>query len=897
FAKEQKAISISEFFEKNKHLLGFDNPTKSLLMAVKEACDNSLDACQEAGILPDVIVKIKNVKEDIYEVSVQDNGPGIVKEQLPRVFGKLLYGSKFHRLFQSLTADEPVLVLNEGKAALTAIGPLVDSYIGTEGVREISDREIFVPAFDPKSKRYTIKKVSHVIRHKRENEILRIKLATNREIKVTGCHSLFTLDTNTLNVQETEARKLRQGDYIIVPRQIPALGEIREVNVLDYLSSDNIKNKWLYVYGFDRAFLQDLFFRAEVIHKKTDKSRRFYRIGAKDGEVDILDDSMKQYVKMGFLPLHLVLRLGLKDAAKGCVIRSYKHGKKYEFPVDVELSPSFMRFLGLYVAEGHTDRRQIGFTFGKHEMHLVDEIVHFSALLGLNFTVEQRDRSVRVKIFGEILSKLMGEWCGKGAKAKRVPEFVFRSAPELRKAFIRGYIEGDGHVREDIIYMTTASRQLANEVLYLLLTLGLVASVQKKEFRGLGKTPSTCFVVHFQRGRRARAYERIPLSLIDSTSAGTVAPQITRLMQVIGVEKADIAKKYWSILDHSKADVLYSLSELKGMSQGRITKTHINRLAELGFIQEQGGLYVLLPAAKEFIRRVSKLIEFTSSDLCLLPVKEIEILNGGYEYVYDLSVPGYENFVGGWGGIACHNSRGQQGIGISSVTLYSQLTTGEPTKVWSKIESQKKTHYIELHLNTVTNEPDIMKQEDVDKDLLGEHGVKVVMTLHGRYRKTVEDYLKQTSVSNPFAKILYTAPDGTKTTYPRSVNELPKPPKTMKPHPYGMEFGVLQRLLQNTSSRTLLSFLTNEFSSVGMQSAKEICKIAKVQADTKPSDLDRAAIEKIIKAMQSVKIQRPPLDCLSPIGASEMERSLKKEYPNAEFVTAITREPSVYRGF
>ena len=242
-------------------------------------------------------------------------------------------------------------------------------------------------------------------------------------------------------------------------------------------------------------------------------------------------------------------------------------------------------------------------------------------------------------------------------------------------------------------------------------------------------------------------------------------------------------------------------------------------------------------------------------------------------------------------------SRGQQGIGISSVTLYSQLTTGEPTKIWSKVESQKKTHYLELHLNTVTNEPDVLKQEDLEKGVVGEHGVKVVMTLHGRYRRTVEDYLKQTSISNPFAKILYTAPDGTKTTYPRSVGELPKPPKTMKPHPYGMEFGVLQRILQNSSSRTLLSFLTNEFSSVGMQSAKEIVKISKIPADTKPAGIDRAGIERLIKAMQSVKIQRPPLDCLSPIGAGELEKSLKKEFPDAEFVTSITREPDVYSGF
>ena len=241
--------------------------------------------------------------------------------------------------------------------------------------------------------------------------------------------------------------------------------------------------------------------------------------------------------------------------------------------------------------------------------------------------------------------------------------------------------------------------------------------------------------------------------------------------------------------------------------------------------------------------------------------------------------------------------RGQQGIGISSVTLYSQLTTGEPTKVWSKIESQKKTFYLELHLNTMKNEPEIVKQEEVDAPGMSGSGIKVVMILHGRYRKTVEDYLKQTSVSNPYAKITFTAPDGTKKIFPRSLNELPKPPKQMKPHPYGVEFGILKRMLSNTSSRSIVSFFTNEFSSVGAQTAKEICKVAKIPEDKKPSELVGIDLERILKALQTVKVQRPPLDCLSPIGASELEKSLKKEYPNAEFTATITREPSVYRGF
>ncbi|QDV75630.1 DNA topoisomerase VI subunit B [Botrimarina mediterranea] len=100
-AASQKEISVSEFFSKNRHLLGFDNPRKALLTTVKEAVDNSLDACEEAGILPEIWVHIEPTSAGKYKVGVQDNGPGILKKQIPLIFGKLLYGSKFHRLRQS----------------------------------------------------------------------------------------------------------------------------------------------------------------------------------------------------------------------------------------------------------------------------------------------------------------------------------------------------------------------------------------------------------------------------------------------------------------------------------------------------------------------------------------------------------------------------------------------------------------------------------------------------------------------------------------------------------------------------------------------------------------------------------------------------------------------------
>ncbi len=128
-SSQQREISVSEFFSKNRHLLGFDNPRKALLTAVKEAVDNALDACEEAGILPDIRIELLQRSETRFKVTVRDNGPGIVRKQIENVFGRLLYGSKFHRLKMSrgqqgigisaagmyglMTTGQPVLIISK----------------------------------------------------------------------------------------------------------------------------------------------------------------------------------------------------------------------------------------------------------------------------------------------------------------------------------------------------------------------------------------------------------------------------------------------------------------------------------------------------------------------------------------------------------------------------------------------------------------------------------------------------------------------------------------------------------------------------------------------------------------------------------------------------------------
>ncbi|MCK4521165.1 MAG: ATP-binding protein, partial [Nanoarchaeota archaeon] len=100
-AKKQRDISVAAFFEKNRHLLGFDNKRKALLTVIKEAVDNSVDACEEADVLPEISIELIDLGNDRFRVIVEDNGPGIIKKQIPPVFARLLYGSKFHKLSQT----------------------------------------------------------------------------------------------------------------------------------------------------------------------------------------------------------------------------------------------------------------------------------------------------------------------------------------------------------------------------------------------------------------------------------------------------------------------------------------------------------------------------------------------------------------------------------------------------------------------------------------------------------------------------------------------------------------------------------------------------------------------------------------------------------------------------
>ncbi|MFZ3076926.1 MAG: DNA topoisomerase VI subunit B [Candidatus Aenigmatarchaeota archaeon] len=242
-------------------------------------------------------------------------------------------------------------------------------------------------------------------------------------------------------------------------------------------------------------------------------------------------------------------------------------------------------------------------------------------------------------------------------------------------------------------------------------------------------------------------------------------------------------------------------------------------------------------------------------------------------------------------------SRGQQGIGISSAVLYSQLTSGKPAIIYSRTSDKKPVHVFHLRIDTVKNEPQIVKEETVE-DKIKEHGIRIEMELEGKYiqrQQSVEEYLKQTAIVNPFATITYSGPEGIKLKFTRVTEKLPVQPVGIKPHPHGVEIGVLDRMMKLTNTRNISGFLQNEFCRVGSGTAQEICRNANVDPDTKPKEMQHEQIQNLWKAIQATPLMKPPLDCLSPITAPLLESSLKKEF-NLEFVASITRPATVYRG-
>ena len=257
---------------------------------------------------------------------------------------------------------------------------------------------------------------------------------------------------------------------------------------------------------------------------------------------------------------------------------------------------------------------------------------------------------------------------------------------------------------------------------------------------------------------------------------------------------------------------------------------------------------------------------------------------------------------------AIRQTRGQQGIGITGVVMYSQLTAGSKTKVVSKIAKDSSAVFVELGIDTRRNRA--IKSGETRDTWLDEktkesisHGLRVECEMRAKYqrgRQSVHQYLRMTSIVNPHASISLVVRDRDGSIieegdWQRTTERLPREVSEIRPHPHGIQLGSLQRMLKESEERKMTSFLRHNFSGVSMRAAREILAAAGLDEGRSPKRISADDAQGMVSAFRKVKLLSPPTDCLSPIEDLLIKKGLSKAI-DSRFASTITRGPKVTQG-
>ncbi len=245
-------------------------------------------------------------------------------------------------------------------------------------------------------------------------------------------------------------------------------------------------------------------------------------------------------------------------------------------------------------------------------------------------------------------------------------------------------------------------------------------------------------------------------------------------------------------------------------------------------------------------------------------------------------------------------SRGQQGLGISAVVMYGQITTGRPALITTKTAGADTALRVTLTIDTKRNRPNVVQRERIVWEK--EHGTRVEVQVRGRYvggKQSILEYLRAAAIVNPHARIEFRSKDAGSLVFERVTEELPPEAVEIQPHPEGVELGTLMQMAKATKAYKMTSFLKTEFSRVSHRVAQDLLKRADIPEDMRPKQLTLEQARALLKAIQKVKIMAPPTDCLSPIGERLIRKGLRNVLGGLKpdyYCPPLTREARVYAG-
>ncbi len=555
----------------------------------------------------------------------------------------------------SLDYNEPFIYKENKIVKISKIGEFIDRhYIINESNTPIKIENIEVPAFDPKTLKIIWRKVDYAYRHKINEDIFEVNLEFGRKVRLTGCHSLFVLTKNGVESRRTD--ELTEKDYAIIPLIIPENDVIKEINVIEEISKTKYAKKFVLDNVPEHIYLEKKQEIKNYLNKNYKHPHQAY-YEMKDKRI---------------LPIYLYNILE-EDILRKCKIRSTS---AVGIPTFLKVDENLMKFLGLYIAEGWlynnaSHASGVYFSLNKKEKDLINTLNKSAKeCFGLDIYAEPEDKNaVKIKISSYALWVLLNEIIkiSKGAKDKRIPELVLNVNKKLQQEFLKYWNLGD--------YGSSASKYLANDISYLSLFNKDVATFYDREkvalFEGIRKVKSHEYYTNF--------FVRDCFNPYSSMIPTLLFNPLKETHNIFRNKKVN-RERLRSVLNNIKYQRFKNLGNVDSIK-------FIKRWSKRGFINEGK----LSDKGNELLKEIEVVNKLIDSDLGFAKINSIKKVKSSGGFVYDVSVKDCENFVGGYGGICCHNSRVQATYTVDITSRGPSFSIRKFTK-----EPWSPTKYIQM---------------------------------------------------------------------------------------------------------------------------------------------------------------------------------------------------------
>jgi type IV secretory pathway ATPase VirB11/archaellum biosynthesis ATPase/intein/homing endonuclease len=383
----------------------------------------------------------------------------------------------------SVTGDCGLVYERNGRIERGTVGDLVDEMVLKYG-EEISGREIAcknpenigVYSMGPGNK-VKLSRVSRFIRHKVNKPIYEVETRTGKKIKITGDHSLFTLGSEG-KIEPIKAKGLKRGDFIVSPRILhnnrkPA----GHLNMMEFISSS------------DKAYVS-----GEGISKMFDDVRLLSELAGKNGYSEI---TVKWWKRNGILPYSVLLGMiehGHKIDPDKTLIKFSKNSRP--LPLSLKLNGDFLKFIGLWLADGCYDRNSV--IVSAQEEEIRDVVRKVAKGFGLEARMHSDKFSLMMhsntlKYIMKNVLELAGD-----AFTKRIPSWIFNLSKKQIGCVINGLLSGDGCVSDKEIMIDLRSRDMIRDLQTLLLMFGITGRVSHRNGYALCRISSLGSIKKFR---------------------------------------------------------------------------------------------------------------------------------------------------------------------------------------------------------------------------------------------------------------------------------------------------------------------------------------------------------------------------------------------------------------